>query len=857
MRAPLLLQLVAVLAGCNASDNACDGKPGVCIGVVVSGRASNLDQLAFTIGTQTMRSPAAAEPTPLELPVKVAVFPPVGVVGDITLKLDGLAAGVVVAHDEKPVSVPASGSVLVRMTLDGAGAPADLAPGDGGCVPVSCGATTVGMMDNGCGQMVDCGPPTIVALSPAVATSGDTIVINGRFGNPTAATVNFPGGVSGSASMVGPSRAIATVPAGATAGGLTLTVGGVTTNALSFRRTSFAIGLQTFRPAYDQGAYARVMPTLLAPRAGHTLATVNGFVFAIGGTGGAGPLDSIERVLINADSTLSGFVASSQKLTTPRAGHTSVVLGNRIYVIGGNGPLDTIEMTTVDATGNLTGFADPGVKLGIPRAGATAAIVGNYVYVIGGVGQASIERAPIQPDGTLGPFVDAGVSLLQARSAATCHVIGSNLYVLGGIGAGGVTNTIELAAIGPDGTLGMFADAGVSLVGARGRHVSELLGSRLYVMGGRGMSGQPVAVEQASVSGTLGGFTVVPNVTMATAREDLASVVVGNQLHLVGGSTNAPVSTVDFAQINGSGVIGSFAASGSTLTRTRVEHTMAVIGNNLYVFSGRANSVPPAEQTIDRATIRPDGTLSNFTDTMKMLSKNREKAAIIVSGGYVNILGGSLSVGGDDDYERAPINQTDGTLGDFQPVGGSIGGGRKQLAVMTVGRSGFLIGGAQATTTSTLVRTDPNALLSFEAGSALNPGKYNARSLTAGSSVYVLGGDDVGIQVATFDPTSGKLSPFGPSVSANTVRGQPSVIVIGNKAYIFGGAGISTTENSYESAPIDAAGNLGTFTQVNGSLVGTAGIGDHTNIVIGNYLYLVGGFVGTTRSAQVYVAPLQ
>src|SRR6185437_3889140 len=72
------------------------------------------------------------------------------------------------------------------------------------------------------------GSPMIAAVTPAIATVGTTLALDGTFSDPM--TVNFPGGVTATATVLGKHRATVVVPTAATSGPLTASTGGVTTN---------------------------------------------------------------------------------------------------------------------------------------------------------------------------------------------------------------------------------------------------------------------------------------------------------------------------------------------------------------------------------------------------------------------------------------------------------------------------------------------------------------------------------------------------------------------------------------------------------------------------------------------------
>lgn len=77
--------------------------------------------------------------------------------------------------------------------------------------------------------------------------------------------------------------------------------------------------------------------TLLNPRWFYAIAVVGNFLYLIGGQGPSGAQRSIERAAISGDGSLGAFTLAPDTLETARAGISSVVLGNKLYVFGGFG----------------------------------------------------------------------------------------------------------------------------------------------------------------------------------------------------------------------------------------------------------------------------------------------------------------------------------------------------------------------------------------------------------------------------------------------------------------------------------------------------------------------------------------
>jgi hypothetical protein len=294
------------------------------------------------------------------------------------------------------------------------------------------------------------------------------------------------------------------------------------------------------------------------------------------------------------------------------------------------------------------------VSLAARRAFAAAVQEKGSVHVLGGgsaIALNSVERATINPLGSLDMFTTlSGSALITARHSHAVATIGEWLYVLGGYKNDGVIGysvlTVERAHIDDDGSLGPFEMQQGPLVYGRLSHSVEVIGNRLYVLGGG-----PSQVELSEIDdrGDLGRFTlasdinVLPGFTDNMERFGSASVVVGDSLYLVGGGlfdtdTQQPagaLAIVHRASISGDGTLGPFTLASSVLVSARSYASYAVIGKSLCVFGGfESNTTECASgdniSSLERFEQRSDATLST----------RLAGAAVAFAGTRVYLLGG-------------------------------------------------------------------------------------------------------------------------------------------------------------------------------------------------------------------------
>lgn len=711
----------------------------------------------------------------------------------------------------------------------------------------------------------------LVAIEPAVANAGDTVMLEGTF--TSGAIVHFPGGVTAAATVLGAHRATAVVPPGATNGDLTVVIGAGTLGPLPFRRASFPLGLQSFQQFDDQTNGARQMTSLVAPRMCNAAIAVNGVAYAIGGINAAGAgLTSVESARINGDGSLGQFATVPNVALTQSRGlmqNATVVVGNYVYVLGGsdsNGmALGTIERAPIHADGSLGSFAVvPGVTLVRPRYNHTVSIVGNTLVVTGGsTGVApyfldSVEAAPIHPDGSLGAFAEVG-HLVVAREAHSALVVGGSLYIFGGdttAGGAPAIGSIERAAILADGSLGAFASAG-QLATPRQSAAVWQLGATVFIAGGGGNAGAQTSVESANIQadGTLGAFATSPASTLAVGEQCGGAVVSGNHAYLIGGVATS--ATAERASIDVGGGLGAPATATFALSTARDRYARAVIGSNLYLVGGSTNDTTLS--SVERAPIASDGSLGAFTTlTSTSLVTPRDEPALAVIGSYLYVLGGAQAGGGPfiASVERAPIN-ADGSLGAFATVSGvTLVTARDSFQTVVAGSWLYVIGGYDGSSVASIERAAINAdgsLGTFSTvSSALIAGRNAFATMVADRYLYVIGGCQLGhCPLASIEraalATDGSIGAFATvSSTLATARYGFALVVAGSRVYTLGGEGTAPSTR-IESATIDNTGTLAGFASTTAALATPRVYA--AAVSLGNFTYVIGGQNGTSLAS--------
>jgi hypothetical protein len=490
--------------------------------------------------------------------------------------------------------------------------------------------------------------------------------------------------------------------------------------------------------------------------------------------------------------------------------------------------------TRFDQTGGgrpLTLAMDAGDGFGAER-------IGPYFYLFGGYPNGQVvQRALINPDGSLGPFtaLPAGTTQLSTFRSETCSaVIGPYVYVFGGYPDASDQN-YERALINADGTLGQFSNAGTLPRVSKASH-AVVANGRVFIFDHNGGSYMAASIN---ADGTLGTFQIYNDANMTGIYP---VQVIGDKLYMLRSGQKVIVASLATFPLN-------FTDAGVSLVVNRGESECAVVGNYLYVYGG-------ASTTVERAPVRPDGTLGAFVQTGQSLTQARGRFRSLVIGNTLYALGGDSSI------ERISLNSS-GQLGTFSTAGTSLTTGRTDFGSAVIGDYVYAIGGQTAAIERAQVRPDGSLGAFSSYGQALTTNRSHFATAIVGSPssgtapngyLYVLGGiagDGLHTKVEraplAADGSPGAFSAA--SVPTLTMqRNFPTTAVIGSKLYVFGGANTQNIEEATIGADGALTGTAGVFNTSTFTTTAVSRMNGMASVVLGNKVYLIGG---GTKSIEV------
>jgi len=155
---------------------------------------------------------------------------------------------------------------------------------------------------------------------------------------------------------------------------------------------------------------------------------------------------------------------------------------------------------------------------------------------------------------------------------------------------------------------------------------------------------------------------------LVAARQGLSGVVYNGYLYAIGGkdsscaTTNNACNTVYYAKLGANGEPLAWTATSSLVT-ARFFAGAVVYNNRIYVAGGQTTASLNGDQTIESATLNPDGSLSAWSTTgmTSIPTAGRWGHTLLQYNGYLYLVGGSSTTTAAATVQYIKVN-SDGTL---------------------------------------------------------------------------------------------------------------------------------------------------------------------------------------------------
>jgi hypothetical protein len=313
-----------------------------------------------------------------------------------------------------------------------------------------------------------------------------------------------------------------------------------------------------------------------------------------------------------------------------------VEAGGRIYVAGGSNGASTSNVfySAINTNASL-GAWTPATPLPEADPGPGVAAYNGWIYVV--LASGHVFRAAIQPSGALGNWI-AEASVESATSYDTAlKAYKDHLYLFGRYD-GTYNNVIRIAAINGDGSLGAWGVGSLPL--ALNRQSVQFYSDRVYLAGGITTGNNVLGFSYSSpvrTNGALGAWRQEANVPVPLWYQ--ASVIVNDQIFLLGGATNttttSQVNTVYQGAINATnGTIATWALTDSMPTdfNTGPGAVYVSANGNVYLVGGANTAASQFSNQVWQKLFAPSTNTAPVANPQTVTLSENTSATILLTG---------------------------------------------------------------------------------------------------------------------------------------------------------------------------------------------------------------------------------
>ncbi|HEY5433797.1 MAG TPA: hypothetical protein VIK13_01065 [Candidatus Limnocylindrales bacterium] len=353
------------------------------------------------------------------------------------------------------------------------------------------------------------------------------------------------------------------------------------------------------------------------------------------------------------------------------------------------------------------------IQLPAGRTDGAAAVIGTtYLYAGGSDGKAAAANTYVSHAVGLGNLDkwSEGPALPEARSDAASVVSGNTLYVFGGYGPDGApTTTAYSITVGTDGTLGQWkAEPVLALPEPRAGGSAVAVSDGIVVMGGTDGKAPTRSVWKSQQTAAGAPQAWVAQQPLYEENVDGVAIHVGEVILVIGGRnlSGNPVATVQQGLVGGGpnataknpNVIDAWRASAQTNLPVARTNMSGFTSNGALYVQGGSDASGPMPQTW-WATPDAKGTIAQWNHLPELdLGQGIEGSGAVTAGAHAFLEGGKTASGPTPGIARAylapmgPFFQL-GILGATVPalkLDGEIGQQIGYLAAATVGAINFI-----------------------------------------------------------------------------------------------------------------------------------------------------------------------
>lgn len=561
--------------------------------------------------------------------------------------------------------------------------------------------------------------------------------------------------------------------------------------------------------------------------------TVNGYIYAIGGSNGAAK-NTVYYGKLNPDGTVSSWTTSGSTLPVALFQLNAVTTNGYIYALGGTtgggSTVATAYYSKVNSDGSIGAWTAT-TSLPAIRSGAMSATANGYVYVVGGTNgptsQNTVYYAQTQSDGTLGAWTTSGSTLPAVRSYAGYGVANGFMYIIGGTNGTTAQNTVYYAALNSDGTVGAWTTSGSTLPGIRSGTTAVIANNNVFVFGGlnAGVPQSSIYATTLNANGTVNAWTTA-TATVPLSMYQTTSVAANGYAYLFGGYDGTTLyGRMYYARLPGlstGAVVNSTSTSiYGSLQIQNADGTSLLFANNIAnTITVGAPSENPTLFVLGTKTSAGDPAGTNgsmYYNTVSNKFRCYENGAWIncsAAGGAGtgdithtgNAFGSAITIGSTDNQTLSLITNnvaraTFDTSGNLYLGSGVTAASPSNFTIQATGSNTAGAGGGALTIRAGAGATSGvgsnGGVFNFYGGDAGGSGNNNGGGFTlnGGQGINAGNGGGLSIQGGGADTGLGGNVTIDGGTSLNSVNGTVSIGTNGTSALSLGKNGINTTLN--------------------------------------------------------------
>ena len=333
------------------------------------------------------------------------------------------------------------------------------------------------------------------------------------------------------------------------------------------------------------------------PRSNHAVATVNGTLYAMGGSSGSSALSSMQAY----DPATNKWTPKAS-MATPRYYFAAGVVNGILYAVGGNNSNIVGGLATMEAYDPVTDTWTPRASMTTPRWGHAVGVVDGILYAMGGASTGSGGDALVAVE-AYDPATNTWTpraSMPVSRFGHAVDVVDGMLYVVAGNSGGTLLASVD--AYNPA-TNTWTPRASMST--PRWLHSVGVIDGILYAVGGGAADGIIDLATMEAYNPTTNTWSA--EASLSTPRQGLGVGAVNRTLYAVGGwSASGSYATVEAYTPPDEIIWSSSNTSVATITQSGVAFGASVGQTSITATSGSisgstslmvVDTVPPSVPT--------------------------------------------------------------------------------------------------------------------------------------------------------------------------------------------------------------------------------------------------------------------